>query len=42
VHGIIQAFTFVIFPIVGLGFQVLLPRFWTDEPEAIKQGFLYL
>jgi solute carrier family 10 (sodium/bile acid cotransporter), member 7 len=25
-HVIIQAFTFVIFPIVGLGFQALLPR----------------
>jgi sodium/bile acid cotransporter 7 len=27
-HVIIQAFTFVIFPIVGLGFQALLPRLW--------------
>jgi sodium/bile acid cotransporter 7 len=41
-HVIIQAFTFVIFPIVGLGFQAVLPHLWTDEPEAIKQGFLYL
>jgi sodium/bile acid cotransporter 7 len=41
-HVTIQAFTFVIFPIVGLGFQALLPRLWTGEPEAIKQGFLYL
>jgi sodium/bile acid cotransporter 7 len=41
-HVIIQAFTFIIFPIVGLGFQMLLPHIWRDEPEAIKQGFLYL
>jgi solute carrier family 10 (sodium/bile acid cotransporter), member 7 len=41
-HVIIQVFTFVIFPIVGLGFQLLLPHIWAGEPEAIKQGFLYL
>jgi sodium/bile acid cotransporter 7 len=41
-HVTIQAFTFVIFPIVGVGSQALLPHLWTDEPEAIKQGFLYL
>ncbi len=41
-HVIIQVFTFIIFPIVGLGFQLLLPHIWVDEPEAIKQGFLYL
>jgi solute carrier family 10 (sodium/bile acid cotransporter), member 7 len=41
-HAIIQAFTFVIFPIVGLGLQFLLSHLWTNEPEAIKQGFLYL
>src|SRR5258708_38676655 len=34
-HVIIQVFTFVIFPIVGLGFQLLLPH-------ICKQGFLYL
>jgi solute carrier family 10 (sodium/bile acid cotransporter), member 7 len=41
-HVIIQAFTFVVFPIVGLGIQLVLPHIWTDEPEPIKQGFLYL
>jgi solute carrier family 10 (sodium/bile acid cotransporter), member 7 len=41
-HVIIQAFTFIVFPIVGLCFQLLVPRIWTDQPEAIKQGFLYL
>ena len=41
-HVIIQVFTFVIFPIVGLGFQTLLAHLWVDEPEAVKQGFLYL
>src|ERR1700739_2784913 len=41
-HAIIQIFTFVIFPIVGLGLQFLLSILWTDERKAIKQGFLYL
>jgi sodium/bile acid cotransporter 7 len=41
-HVIIQVFTFVIFPIVGLGFQTLLAHLWADETEAVKQGFLYL
>jgi solute carrier family 10 (sodium/bile acid cotransporter), member 7 len=41
-HAIIQAFTFLVFPIVGLGIQLVLPHIWTDEPEGIKQGFLYL
>jgi sodium/bile acid cotransporter 7 len=41
-HVIIQTFTFIIFPIVGLVLEELLPHLWANEPEAIKQGFLYL
>jgi solute carrier family 10 (sodium/bile acid cotransporter), member 7 len=41
-HVIIQGFTFVVFPTVGLGFQALLAHLWVDEPEAVKNGFLYL
>jgi solute carrier family 10 (sodium/bile acid cotransporter), member 7 len=41
-HVVIQLFTFVIFPIVGLGFQLVEPHIWTSEPRGIQQGFLYL
>jgi solute carrier family 10 (sodium/bile acid cotransporter), member 7 len=41
-HVIIQSFTFVVFPIVGLALQFIEPRIWTDEPQGIQQGFLYL
>jgi len=41
-HLIIQLFTFVVFPIVGLGFQLVEPHIWTNEPRGIQQGFLFL
>src|ERR1700733_3489855 len=41
-HVIIQAFTFLIFPLVGLGFGFVLQRIWPDEPSAVRDGFLYL
>ncbi|MFT3991399.1 MAG: bile acid:sodium symporter family protein [Luteolibacter sp.] len=41
-HAIIQAFTFFIFPIVGLALDQLVPSLWTQEPHAIRQGFLFL
>jgi sodium/bile acid cotransporter 7 len=41
-HIIIQSFTFVIFPLVGLGFEIFLRSIWPDEPQAIREGFLYL
>jgi solute carrier family 10 (sodium/bile acid cotransporter), member 7 len=41
-HVIIQLFTFVVFPIVGLGFQFIEPHIWVNEPQGIQQGFLYL
>lgn len=41
-HLIIQSFTFVVFPLVGLGLNAGVPFFWPGEPEAIRLGFLYL
>lgn len=41
-HGIIQSFTFVIFPLVGLGWYALGPLLWPGEPPAIRSGFLFL
>lgn len=41
-HLVIQAFTFVVFPLVGLLLDWTVPHFWQGQPEAIRQGFLYL
>lgn len=41
-HLVIQSFTFVVFPLVGLAFHFLVPLVWPSQPEAIRQGFLYL
>jgi len=41
-HAIIQAFTFVIFPLVGLGLDYALPWLWPGGPASIRQGFLFL
>jgi sodium/bile acid cotransporter 7 len=41
-HVIIQSFTFLIFPIVGLGFGFVLQTIWPGEPPAVRDGFLYL
>lgn len=41
-HLIIQSFTFLIFPLVGLIFDAVIPRVWPGEPTAIRQGILYL
>jgi len=41
-HGLIQAYTFVIFPLAGLALNALTTVLWPGEPEAIRQGFLYL
>ena len=41
-HVIIQAFTFLIFPLVGLGFNFVLQTLWPGEPPAVREGFLYL
>ena len=41
-HVIVQAFTFAVFPLVGLGLDALLPTLWPNVPSAIRAGFLYL
>lgn len=41
-HVIIQAFTFLVFPLVGLLLDRIVPAVWTSEPHAVRQGFLYL
>ncbi len=41
-HLVVQTFTFIIFPLVGLLFQVVVPWLWPSEPEPIRNGFLYL
>lgn len=41
-HLIIQSFTFVVFPLVGIALNLLIPKFWPEEPTAIRQGLLYL
>jgi solute carrier family 10 (sodium/bile acid cotransporter), member 7 len=41
-HAIIQSFTFVVFPLVGIIANFVVPLIWTSEPVAIRQGMLYL
>lgn len=41
-HVIIQGFTFLIFPLVGVVQHLLMPFFWPAQPEAVQSGFLYL
>ncbi|PTY03476.1 bile acid:sodium symporter [Verrucomicrobia bacterium LW23] len=41
-HLVIQSFTFVIFPLVGLAMDAVVPLAWPGEPPAIRYGFLYL
>jgi sodium/bile acid cotransporter 7 len=41
-HGIIQSFTFIVFPLVGILCYFTVPLVWTSEPVAIRQGLLYL
>jgi len=41
-HAIVQAFTFGVFPLVGLGLNELLSACWPALPPAIRDGFLYL
>jgi hypothetical protein len=38
-HVIIQSFTFVIFPLVGLGFAFILQTIWPDEPRGTHLRF---
>jgi sodium/bile acid cotransporter 7 len=41
-HLIVQSFTFLLFPIVGLAFHEITRIIWPSEPSALRDGFLYL
>ena len=41
-HVIVQSFTFIVFPIVGILFFFTVPLIWGTEPPGIRQGLLYL
>jgi sodium/bile acid cotransporter 7 len=41
-HLIIQGFTFVIFPLVGLGWHAASQVLWPGQPPGLRDGFLYL
>jgi len=41
-HIVIQSFTFLVFPIVGMLSFFAVPWIWTSEPAGIRQGLLYL
>lgn len=41
-HLVIQSFTFLIFPLVGLLMDWIVPGIWKSEPQAIRDGFLFL
>jgi solute carrier family 10 (sodium/bile acid cotransporter), member 7 len=41
-HLIIQGFTFLLFPVIGLAFEEITRIIWPSEPGALREGFLYL
>ena len=41
-HVIVQSFTFIVFPIVGIFLFITVPLIWPAEPAGIRQGLLYL
>ena len=41
-HLTIQGFTFVVFPLAGLLLDWIVPGIWKSEPQAIRDGFLFL
>jgi solute carrier family 10 (sodium/bile acid cotransporter), member 7 len=41
-HVIVQSFTFLLFPIVGVAFHEITRIIWPSEPSALRDGFLYL
>lgn len=41
-HVVVQAFTFAVFPLVGLALNAAMPMLWPSAPSAIREGFLYL
>lgn len=41
-HLVIQSFTFLVFPLVGLLLDKIVPGIWKSEPQGIRDGFLFL
>src|SRR6218665_3913518 len=41
-HLVIQGFTFVVFPLIGLLMDWVVPGIWKSEPQAVRNGFLFL
>ncbi|HEY1084460.1 MAG TPA: bile acid:sodium symporter family protein [Prosthecobacter sp.] len=41
-HLIIQCFTFLVFPMVGWLMNAAMPLLLPDQPQAVRDGFLYL
>lgn len=41
-HLVIQGFTFVVFPVVGVLMSWASRWYWPDAPPAVREGFLYL
>lgn len=41
-HLIIQGFTFLIFPLIGLGWHAVSQILWPGEAPGLRDGFLYL
>jgi sodium/bile acid cotransporter 7 len=41
-HLVIQSFTFLVFPVVGVALDYATPWFWPGSPQAVRDGFLYL
>ena len=41
-HLLIQLYTFGVFPLAGLLMNSLVPLAWPEEPQAIRDGFLFL
>ncbi|WAC19491.1 bile acid:sodium symporter [Luteolibacter sp. SL250] len=41
-HLVIQAFTFGVFPLLGILLDHIVPWFWSSQPRAIRHGLLFL
>lgn len=41
-HVVIQSFTFLVFPLVGLLLDAAIPHVWPAAPLALRQGLLFL
>lgn len=41
-HLVVQSFTFLVFPLVGLLLDAAIPHAWPEAPLALRQGLLFL